>query len=69
MSNLQDRRELAEQAEIKRHDEDAFAGMRKAGQLAASALDMLTAYVEPGVTTETLDDLILDFAIANNAVP
>ncbi|MEO1207817.1 MAG: type I methionyl aminopeptidase, partial [Pseudomonadota bacterium] len=46
-----------------------FAGMRKAGQLAASALDMLTAYVEPGVTTETLDDLILDFAIANNAVP
>ncbi|MEO1282611.1 MAG: type I methionyl aminopeptidase [Pseudomonadota bacterium] len=69
MSNLQDRRELAEQAEIKLHGETDFAGMRKAGQLAASALDMLTEHVQPGVTTEALDELILDFAVAHNAVP
>ncbi|MEL7049194.1 MAG: type I methionyl aminopeptidase, partial [Pseudomonadota bacterium] len=69
MSNLQDRRELAEQADIKRHGDEAFAGMRKAGKLAAQALDLLTEHVRPGTTTEFLDDLILDFAVAHDAIP
>jgi len=54
---------------IKIHDADAFAGMRKAGHLAASALDMLTPHVAPGVTTEHLDDLVLEFALDHGATP
>ena len=30
------------------HGEEGFAGMRKAGQLTAEALDILAEYVEPG---------------------
>ena len=55
--------------QIKLHGEEAFAGMRKAGRLTAEALDMLTAHVQPGVTTETLDDLIFEFAMAHGAYP
>jgi methionyl aminopeptidase len=51
------------------YDADAFAGMHRAGQLAASALDLLVEHVKPGVTTDTLDKLIFDYALANNAIP
>jgi methionyl aminopeptidase len=54
---------------IKLHGPEAFAGMRKAGQLAAEALDMLVAHVIPGVTTERLDELIVEFALDHNAIP
>jgi methionyl aminopeptidase len=54
---------------IKLHSEQDFAGMRRAGRLAAEALDLLTDYVRPGVTTEALDQLIFDFAISHNAYP
>jgi methionyl aminopeptidase len=43
--------------------------MRKAGQLAAEALDMLVPHVRPGVTTEYLDDLVLEFALDHGAMP
>ncbi len=55
--------------QIKLHGEEAFAGMRKAGQLAAEALDLITPMVKPGATTEELDQASLQFAIDNNAVP
>jgi methionyl aminopeptidase len=55
--------------EIRRHGPDAFAGMRKAGRLAAEALDMITPFVQPGVTTEELDVRVLEFALDHNAVP
>ena len=48
---------------------EAFAGMRRAGQLAAAALDMLVPFVKPGVTTERLDRLVYDFAMDHNAYP
>jgi methionyl aminopeptidase len=54
---------------IKLHSEQDFVGMRRAGRLAAEALDLLTDYVRPGVTTEALDKLIFDFAISHNAYP
>ncbi|MEJ0096615.1 MAG: type I methionyl aminopeptidase [Methylocella sp.] len=54
---------------IKLHGEEAFAGMRKAGRLAAEALDLLTEYVQPGATTEALDALVFDFSIAHGAYP
>jgi methionyl aminopeptidase len=43
--------------------------MRKAGRLAGEALDLLVSYVKPGITTESIDKLIFDFSIANNAYP
>jgi methionyl aminopeptidase len=56
-------------APIKLHGPDAFAAMRKAGQLAAAALDMLVPYVQPGVATERLDDLVFQFAMDHGAIP
>jgi methionyl aminopeptidase len=47
---------------------DAFAGMRRAGRLAAEMLDFITPYVVPGVTTGELDRLCHDFAAARGAV-
>ncbi len=55
--------------QIKLHGPEAFEGMRKAGRLTAEALDMLVPHVRPGVTTEFLDNLVFDFAIAHNAYP
>ncbi len=43
--------------------------MHKAGQLAAEALDLLTPLVVPGVATEKLDQVALEFARDNKAVP
>ncbi|WP_026596059.1 type I methionyl aminopeptidase [Methyloferula stellata] len=54
---------------IKLHGPEAFAAMREAGRLTAEALDLLTEHVKPGVTTEFLDDLVFDFALANGAYP
>lgn len=51
------------------HGPAAFAAMRKAGKLASQALDMIGPYVQPGVTTQELDDRILAFALENKAVP
>lgn len=51
------------------HGEDGFAGMRKAGQLTAQALDLLTDYVEAGVPTVTLDKIAHEFALDHGAVP
>ena len=55
--------------QIKIHDAAAFEGMRRAGRLAAESLDLLTEHVRPGVTTNTLDRLMFDFAVANGAFP
>ena len=53
---------------IKLHGPEDFDGMRKAGQLAASALDMIAEQVKPGVTTEHLDDLIREFVFDHDAL-
>jgi methionyl aminopeptidase len=55
--------------QIKLHGPEGFAGMRKAGRVAAECLDMLTTKVVPGVTTASLDDTIYDFVIAAGAIP
>ena len=46
---------------IRLHGPDDFAGMRKAGRLAAELLDYITPCVKPGVTTGELDRLCEDF--------
>lgn len=46
-----------------------FDGMRNAGRLAAAALDMITEYVVPGVTTDALDKRLETYIRDHNAVP
>ena len=69
MSNLEFARAQARDTKIKLHGPDAFAGMQKAGQLVAEALDLLVEQVKPGVTTEALDALVFEFAMAHGAIP
>jgi len=54
---------------IKLHSPQDFAGMRRVGRLAAEALDMLIEHVRPGVSTDALDKLVFDFAMAHGAYP
>lgn len=54
---------------IKLHKPEDFEGMRKAGRLAASCLDMLTEHVKPGVATQTLDDLAREFMLDHGGLP
>ena len=51
------------------HDEASFAGMRKAGRLAAETLDFITEHVKPGVTTEQINQLCHDFIVGHEAIP
>ena len=54
--------------EIIIHSPEDYEGMRRAGRLAAETLDMITPYVQPGITTEELDTLCNDFILANGGV-
>ena len=58
-----------EERRIKLHDAAAFAGMRKAGRLAAEVLDFITPEVKPGVTTDELDRLCHGFILDHGAIP
>ncbi len=58
----------AETRSIKIHTEADFEGMRKAGRLAAETLDYITDFVEPGVSTEKLDQLCADFVAERGAI-
>ncbi len=60
---------LVRDGAIKRHGPEGFAGMRKAGRLAAEVLDMLTEHVKPGVTTQHLDDLVREMVLSRGAWP
>lgn len=51
------------------HSTEDFHKMRVAGKLAAETLDFITDYVNPGVTTNSLNNLCHDFIIASNAIP
>jgi methionyl aminopeptidase len=54
---------------IKLHGEEAFAGMRAAGRLAAAILDALVPHVVPGVTTDEIDRIVYDNMLSAGAVP
>ena len=60
---------LRKTGQIKLHGPGAFEGMRKAGQLVAECLDMLTGEIRPGVPTERLDRLVFEFGCDHGAVP
>ena len=50
------------------HNSEDFEGMRKAGNLAAKTLDLLTNHVKPGASTAELDRIAFDFIDANNGL-
>ncbi len=54
---------------IKLHGSEGFAGMRRAGALAASILDALAPVIVPGVTTGEIDDIVKRMTLAAGAVP
>jgi methionyl aminopeptidase len=54
---------------IKLHGPEGFAGMRKAGRLAAEILDELGAFIVPGVTTQAIDDFVRGMMLDAGSVP
>jgi methionyl aminopeptidase len=54
---------------IKLHGAEAFAGMHRAGRLAAEILDALVPHVVSGVTTQELDDLVYKLTIEGGGTP
>ncbi|BBK30794.1 methionyl aminopeptidase [Stella humosa] len=58
-----------EERSIKIHGAEAFAGMRKAGRLAAETLDFITPHVQPGVSTDELNRLCHEFIVEHGAIP
>ncbi|MDF2998066.1 MAG: methionine aminopeptidase type [Xanthobacteraceae bacterium] len=60
---------LRKTGHIKLHGAEGFAGMRRAGRLAAEALDLVHELVEPGVTTDAIDKLVFEFGMDNGAYP
>jgi methionyl aminopeptidase len=51
------------------HQPSDYEKMRKAGKLAAEILDYITEFVQPGVTTNSLNELCHNKIIENNAIP
>ena len=69
MSDLELTADLRRGGDIPLHGPEAFAAMRKAGRLAAEALDMVVPLVAPGVSTEELDRRVFEFALDHGALP
>lgn len=60
---------LKNTGQIKIHDAAGFEGMRIVGQKAAETLDLLTPFVQPGITTEALDARAIEIITDLEAVP
>src|SRR5215510_7580189 len=60
---------LRKTGQIKLYGRAAFEAMRRAARLAAECLDMLDSEVHPGVSTETIDRLVFEFAMDHKATP
>jgi methionyl aminopeptidase len=55
--------------QVRLYGPDAFAGMHAAGALAARCLDELEDVIAPGVTTQDIDDFVMDFAERHDVLP
>lgn len=55
--------------QIRIFDDAAFAGMRKACNLAARCLDALVDFIKPGITTQSVDDFVFAFGAKEGALP
>jgi len=58
-----------ESRRITLHTAEDFAAMRRAGQLAAETLDMITPHVRPGISTGEIDQICHDFMVGRGAIP
>jgi methionyl aminopeptidase len=54
---------------IRLYRKEDFAHMHKAGRLTAECIDVLVEAAQPGVTTDTLEKLCVEFARDHHAVP
>ncbi len=54
--------------QIRLHKPEDFAGMRRAGRLVAETLDHIAPFVEPGVSTGSLDARIFEFVKDHGAL-
>lgn len=54
---------------VKLHTAEAFEPMRVVGEIAAECLDALTPLVQPGTTTNEIDDFCYQFGLERGAVP
>nr|WP_322497595.1 type I methionyl aminopeptidase [Candidatus Cyrtobacter comes] len=54
---------------IVKHKQEDFSKMRKAGKLAADLLDFAEQIIEPGITTNYINELCHKMIIENNAIP
>jgi len=61
--------DFIERGPIVIHGEAGFEGMRKAGRLAAEVLDFIAPHVQPGVSTEKLNQLCHDMIVSRGAIP
>tara|TARA_Y100001970_G_C14207197_1_gene844772 strand:- start:1109 stop:1903 length:795 start_codon:yes stop_codon:yes gene_type:complete len=55
--------------EIPLHNLSDFEGMRKAGALAANILDKLKDIINPGISTQQINDFCHEMILDNNAIP
>ncbi|MCX5578408.1 type I methionyl aminopeptidase [Kaistia terrae] len=55
--------------QIRLYGPEAFAAMKRAGQLAAACLDGLADIVKPGVPTDEIDRYVYEFGAAHGALP
>ncbi|HWM46104.1 MAG TPA: type I methionyl aminopeptidase [Xanthobacteraceae bacterium] len=60
---------LRKNGQIKLYGPEAFAGMRKAGQLVAECLDEITPLIKPGTPTDDIDRFVFEFAMDHGALP
>ncbi len=54
---------------IRLKEEKDIQGIRKAGRIALSTLDLVASHIEPGMTTDDIDSMVHDFTIKNGAIP
>ncbi|KZL05639.1 type I methionyl aminopeptidase [Pseudovibrio sp. Ad26] len=60
---------LKNTGQIKIYSQEDFEGMRKASQMTAQCLDALVPLVQPGVTTQEIDDFVFKFGKERGGVP
>lgn len=60
---------LRNTGQVRLYNEADFDAMEVAGQLTARALDHVSDMVKPGVTTEEIDDFVLQFGLDHGALP
>lgn len=60
---------LKNTGQIRLYGPEAFAAMKRAGQLAAACLDGLADIVKPGVPTDEIDRFVYEFGADHGALP